>query len=96
MIYSLTYKDGSGGSGNSEVALSDYAVRNINNEIRRVPGVGKVQFFAADVAMRVWVDPNKLLGYGLSVADVNAAIAPRTRRCRPAALAPRPQGPARS
>jgi multidrug efflux pump len=37
--------------------------------------VGKVQYFGADVAMRVWVDPQKLLGYGLSVADVNAAIA---------------------
>ena len=73
MIYSLTYKGDD--SGKNEVRLSDYAVRNINNEIRRVPGVGKVQYFGADVAMRVWVDPQKLLGYGLSVADVNAAIA---------------------
>ena len=73
LIYSLTYKGDD--SGKNEVRLSDYAVRNINNEIRRVPGVGKVQFFGADVAMRVWIDPQKLLGYGLSVADVNAAIA---------------------
>lgn len=73
LIYSLTYKGDD--SGKNEVRLSDYAVRNINNEIRRVPGVGKVQYFGADVAMRVWVDPQKLLGYGLSVADVNAAIA---------------------
>ena len=73
LIYSLTYKGDD--SGKNEVRLSDYAVRNINNEIRRVPGVGKVQFFGADVAMRVWIDPQKLLSYGLSVADVNAAIA---------------------
>ena len=61
LIYSLTYKGDD--SGKNEVRLSDYAVRNINNEIRRVPGVGKVQYFGADVAMRVWVDPQKLLGY---------------------------------
>ena len=73
LIYSLTYKDAA--SGKSTVALADYAVRNINNEIRRVPGVGKVQFFSADAAMRVWVDPQKLLGYGLAITDVNAAIA---------------------
>lgn len=73
MIYSLTYKDGN--STKDVVGLADYAARKINPEIRRLPGVGKVQFFAAEAAMRVWVDPQKLLGFGLSVADVNAAIA---------------------
>jgi multidrug efflux pump len=37
--------------------------------------VGKVQFFASETAMRVWVDPQKLLSYDLSIADVNGAIA---------------------
>jgi multidrug efflux pump len=55
-------------------ALGDYAARNINNELRRVPGVGKLQFFASEAAMRVWVDPQKLVGYGLSIDDVNNAI----------------------
>ena len=73
MIYSLTYKEGS--DDQDVVGLADYALRNINNEIRRVPGVGKILFFGAEAAMRVWVDPQKLLGYGLSVSDVNAAIA---------------------
>lgn len=72
MIYSLTYKDSS--SDKDVVGLADYAARNINNEIRRVPGVGKVQFFGAEAAMRVWIDPQKLISYGLSVADVNAAV----------------------
>jgi multidrug efflux pump len=90
LIYSLTYKQGHGGS---EVALSDYAVRNINNEIRRIPGVGKVQFFAADVAMRVWVDPRKLLGYGLSVADVNAAIAAQNAQVPAGSFGATPAGP---
>lgn len=72
MMYTLTYKEGT--ANQDVVRLGDYAARNINNEIRRVPGVGKVQFFGAEAAMRVWIDPQKLLGYGLSVADVNAAI----------------------
>ncbi len=73
MIYALTYK---GEDAHKDVVgLSDYAARHINNEIRRVKGVGKVQFFGAEAAMRVWIDPQKLLGVGLSVADVNAAIA---------------------
>lgn len=73
MLYTLTYKGDD--SGKDVVGLSDFAARNVNNEIRRVPGVGKVQFFGAEAAMRVWIDPQKLLGYGLSIADVNAAIA---------------------
>ena len=58
-----------------QVGLADYAARNINNEIRRVPGVGRVQMFAAERALRIWIDPAKLVGYGLSVDEVNKAIA---------------------
>ena len=72
LIYSLTYKDG--GANDDTTALADYAARNINNEIRRVAGVGKLQFFASEAAMRVWIDPQKLVGYGLSIDDVNNAI----------------------
>ncbi|WP_293778085.1 efflux RND transporter permease subunit [uncultured Oxalicibacterium sp.] len=73
MIYALTYKGDD--SQKEEVGLADYATRNINNEIRRVKGVGKVQYFGSEVAMRVWLDPKKLQGYGLSVTEVNAAVA---------------------
>lgn len=73
MIYTLRFADGQ--NGGDIVELADFAVRNINNEIRRVPGVGKVMFFASEPAMRVWLDPQKLVGYGLSVNDVNNAIA---------------------
>nr|WP_321885303.1 efflux RND transporter permease subunit [Burkholderia cenocepacia] len=71
LIYALTYKEGD----KNPVGLADYAARNINNEIRRVPGVGRVQMFAAERAMRIWIDPAKLVGYSLSVADVDRAIA---------------------
>ncbi|MDH0649750.1 multidrug efflux RND transporter permease subunit [Pseudomonas sp. GD03858] len=71
LIYALTSKQGDRGD---TTALADYAARNINNELLRVPGVGKLQFFASEAAMRVWVDPQKLVGYGLSIDDINAAI----------------------
>ncbi|WP_110994847.1 efflux RND transporter permease subunit [Pseudomonas sichuanensis] len=71
LIYALTSKEGDSGD---TTALADYAARNINNELLRVPGVGKLQFFASEAAMRVWVDPQKLVGYGLSIDDINNAI----------------------
>ncbi|HDS1715855.1 TPA: efflux RND transporter permease subunit, partial [Pseudomonas putida] len=72
LIYALSYKEGAGQADTT--ALGDYAARNINNELRRVPGVGKLQFFSSEAAMRVWVDPQKLVGYGLSIDDVSNAI----------------------
>ncbi|WP_025918193.1 efflux RND transporter permease subunit [Herminiimonas sp. CN] len=56
------------------VALGDYASRNILNEIKRVPGVGQAILFGTERAMRVWVDPARLIGYKLTPADVSAAI----------------------
>ncbi|GAA0770940.1 efflux RND transporter permease subunit [Ideonella azotifigens] len=56
------------------VALGDYAARNIVPELLRVQGVGQAQLFGTERAMRVWIDPAKLVGFGLSAADVNNAI----------------------
>ena len=56
------------------VSLSDYLARNVVNEIKRLDGVGKVQMFGAERAMRIWVDPQKLIAFNLTAADVNAAI----------------------
>ncbi len=56
------------------VALGDYAARNVVPELQRVPGVGQAQLFGTERAMRIWIDPAKLLGYNLSAADVTAAI----------------------
>ncbi|MCU0761412.1 MAG: efflux RND transporter permease subunit [Hydrogenophaga sp.] len=56
------------------VALGDYASRSVVPELQRVPGVGQAQLFGTERAMRVWIDPAKLLGYNMSAADVIAAI----------------------
>ena len=56
------------------VALGDYASRSVVPELQRVPGVGQAQLFGTERAMRIWIDPAKLLGFNLSAADVTAAI----------------------
>jgi len=56
------------------VALGDYASRTVVPELQRLPGVGQVQLFGTERAMRVWIDPAKLQAYRLSAAEVNAAI----------------------
>lgn len=56
----------------SEVA--DYAVRTIKPDLQRINGVGNVQIFGSEQAMRIWVEPQKLKSYGLSFADLTAAI----------------------
>lgn len=54
--------------------LADYASRNVVPELQRVKGVGNVQLFAAERAMRIWLDPARLQSFNLSSSDVNAAI----------------------
>jgi len=54
--------------------LSDFVVSSVEDPIARVNGVGSVQVFGAQHAMRIWLDPNKMLSYNLTVMDVNNAI----------------------
>ncbi|MCO5122929.1 MAG: efflux RND transporter permease subunit [Rhizobacter sp.] len=56
------------------VALGDFASRNVLPELQRIPGVGQAQLFGTERAMRIWVDPAKLVGFGLTPVDVNNAI----------------------
>ena len=55
-------------------ALGDYATRNLVPELQRVTGIGQVQLFGSEQAMRIWIDPAKLQGFNLSSAEVTAAI----------------------
>lgn len=54
--------------------VADYISRNVQNTISRIKGVGNFQLFSSDRAMRIWVNPEKLTGYGLTVSDVNQAL----------------------
>ena len=57
------------------VAISNYALINVIDELKRLPGVGDVtQFGAKDYSMRIWLRPDKLAQYNLTSSDVVNAI----------------------
>ncbi|MGX1100752.1 multidrug efflux RND transporter permease subunit [Amorphus sp. MBR-141] len=70
MVVALTSTDGS----MSPVGLGDYITRNVIGEIRRVEGVGSAQLFSTQRAMRVWMDPDRMVGLDLTADDIIAAI----------------------
>jgi multidrug efflux pump len=54
--------------------IADYVAANVQDPMSRVPGVGDIQLFGAQYAMRIWLDPLKLTQYKLTSVDVIAAI----------------------
>ena len=74
----------------SEVELSDYMARNMVDELRRIHGVGRVQLFGAEQAMRIWVDPAKLIAYGLTMADISTAISQQNTQIAPGSIGASP------
>ncbi|MFH1059604.1 MAG: efflux RND transporter permease subunit [Pseudomonadota bacterium] len=70
MIVGLISADGSMDGD----ALRDYAQSNLEKILSRVPGVGEVENFGTQYAMRVWVDPDKLTNYSLTIEDVILAL----------------------
>jgi len=54
--------------------LRDYAKSNLEKVVSRVPGVGEVEVFGSQYAMRVWIDPEKLTKYSMTFADISAAL----------------------
>ncbi len=70
MIVDLISEDGSM-DGND---LRDYAQSNLEKVLARVPGVGEVENFGSQYAMRIWLNPDRLVDYGLTVTDVIGAL----------------------
>ncbi|EGV27784.1 transporter, hydrophobe/amphiphile efflux-1 (HAE1) family [Thiorhodococcus drewsii AZ1] len=76
-----------------EVALNDYFARNIVQDLRRIDGVGRVQMFGAEQAMRIWVDPNKLTAYGLTMDELAQAIEQQNAQIAPGRIGDEPALP---
>lgn len=70
LIVNLISEDGSM-DGND---LRDYAQSNLEKVLARIPGVGEVENFGTQYAMRIWLDPDKLTGYNLTIEDVIKAL----------------------
>ena len=71
MVVTLTSPDGS----RSALYMSNYALANVLDDLKRLPGVGDVQIFGAkDYSMRVWLKPDRMAQLGVSTTDVVQAI----------------------
>ncbi|MGE5839365.1 MAG: efflux RND transporter permease subunit, partial [Deltaproteobacteria bacterium] len=70
MIVGLISEDGSM-DGND---LQDYAQSSLEKVLSRVPGVGEVEIFGSQYAMRIWLKPDKLTAYRMTVQDVMTAL----------------------
>ncbi|GAB3359860.1 efflux RND transporter permease subunit [Lysobacter tyrosinilyticus] len=58
----------------SQVEIADYAERLVKDRVQTIPGVAQAQVFASTYAMRVWLQPQRLAGFGLTPADVEDAL----------------------
>ena len=58
----------------NNVDISDFLISKMQDPLSRVNGVGNVQVFGAQYAMRIWMDPYKLQSFGLMPSDVAASI----------------------
>jgi multidrug efflux pump len=54
--------------------ISDYVASNIQDPLSRIDGVGQVDAYGSQYAMRIWLDPNKMINYALTTSDVVSAI----------------------
>nr|WP_264478872.1 efflux RND transporter permease subunit [Acidisoma silvae] len=70
LIVSLVSTDGS----MDQHDLADYIASNLETPLTQITGVGNYTLFGSEYAMRIWVDPDKLYKYGLTIDDVTAAI----------------------
>ncbi|WP_409280415.1 multidrug efflux RND transporter permease subunit [Pseudomonas sp. KCJK8751] len=82
LLATLTSEDGK----LDETALSDILARNVMDEIRRLKGVGKAQLYGSERAMRIWIDPRKLIGFNLTPNDVAEAIAAQNAQVAPGSI----------
>src|SRR5215470_16944936 len=76
-----------------EIGLGDFMVRNVLGEIRRIPGVGRATLYSTERSLRVWIDPAKLVGYGLTADDVTKAITAQNAQVASGSIGAEPSTP---
>lgn len=69
-IIAMTSPDGS----HDVLSISNYALLNVLDELRRVKGVGDAQMFGQNYSIRIWMQPDRLAQLGLAPSDVAAAV----------------------
>ncbi len=73
--------------------LADYLVSVMQDPIGRLPGVGELQTFGTQYAMRIWLDPDKLTKYQLTTPELVTAIKAQNAQVAAGALGDLPAMP---
>ena len=89
IVVGLISEDGS----MSGTDLADYNASVIKDPISRLPGVGEIQTFGTQYAMRIWLDPDKLTKYQLATSDVVTAVRAQNAQIAAGALGDLPAMP---
>ena len=89
IVVGLISEDGS----MSGTDLADYNASVIKDPISRLPGVGEIQTFGTQYAMRIWLDPDKLTKYQLATSDVVTAVRAQNAQISAGALGDLPAMP---
>ena len=58
----------------SQYDIADYLISTIQDPLSRAAGVGDVQVFGAQYAMRIWLDPDKMVNYELTTTEIISAL----------------------
>lgn len=65
----------------SALYLSNYALINVLDELKRLPGVGDAQIFGAkDYSMRIWLNPDRMAQLGITAGDIATAITAQNKQ----------------
>jgi hydrophobe/amphiphile efflux-1 (HAE1) family protein len=89
IVVGLISEDGS----MSATDLADYNSSVMRDPISRLPGVGEIQTFGTQYAMRIWLDPDKLTKYNLTTSDIIAAVRAQNAQVSAGALGALPSQP---
>jgi len=76
-----------------DLFVSNYALLNVVDELRRIPGVGDAQIFGSkDYSMRIWLRPDRLAELGLTPGDVVAAVREQNTQVAAGRIGQEPMG----
>ncbi|HJW04189.1 MAG TPA: multidrug efflux RND transporter permease subunit [Azospira sp.] len=68
-------------SSRTPLYLSNYALANILDDLKRIPGVGDAQIFGAlDYSMRVWLKPDRMAQLGVTTTEIANAVAAQNKQ----------------
>jgi multidrug efflux pump len=77
----------------SQEDIANYVASNIQDPVSRTAGVGDLQLFGTQYAMRIWLDPSKLNNYALTAGDIVAVIQTQNVQVSSGQLGGRPAAP---